>query len=181
LSDQPGFSRVPDLFDQTRTHIPELEIMLRLLLAAGLGGLIGLDRELKDRPAGLRTHMMTALAAALFTVLTFEMYFYIRQHEPDTTADPLRIIEAVTAGVAFLAAGTIIFSRGKIQGLTTGAGMWLAGAIGMAAGSGFYWVAVISAVIALVILSLFKWLERRVLQASEALKGDPGDRPEGAP
>lgn len=57
--------------------------------------------------------MLTALAAALFTVLTFEMFFYLRQHEPDTNADPLRIIEAVTAGVAFLAAGTIIFSRGR--------------------------------------------------------------------
>lgn len=167
-----------DLIDHSRTHVPELEIFLRLLLAAGLGGLIGLDRELKDRPAGLRTHMLTALAAALFTVLTFEMYFYIRQHEPDARADPLRIIEAVTAGVAFLAAGSIIFSRGKIQGLTTGAGMWLAGAIGMACGSGFYIVAVTAAAIAIVILSLFKWFEKRVLEVNET-PGEVRRKPAG--
>lgn len=151
-----------DFLEHSRTHIPELEITVRLLLAAGLGGLIGLEREIRARPAGLRTHMMTALAAALFTIITFEIYDLVRKQHPESSADPLRIIEAVTAGVAFLAAGSIIFSRGKVRGLTTGAGMWLAGAIGAACGAGLYFVAVIAAVISVVILSLFKWLEDRM-------------------
>lgn len=137
-------------FDSVRTATPEYVIAIRLILAAGLGAIIGFERESKDRDAGLRTHMLTALAAALFTIITAEIFHDSRG--PQGPGDPIRIIEAVTAGVAFLAAGAIIQSRGEVRGLTTGAGMWLAGAIGVAAGGGYYSVAVMGTVLALIIL-----------------------------
>ena len=110
-----------------RTAIPEWQIICRLLMALFLGGTIGFDREVKNRPAGLRTHMLIALAAAIFSITTLEIVAGLEK--TGHTADPIRAIEAVTAGVAFLAAGTIIQSRAQISGLTTGASMWLAGAL----------------------------------------------------
>ncbi|CFX35939.1 MgtC/SapB transporter [Candidatus Filomicrobium marinum] len=149
---------------------------MRLLLAAGLGGVIGIDRELKDRPAGLRTHMMVSLAAALFTIITFEIFYQVRGEFPSGNVDPIRIIEAVTAGVAFLAAGSIIVSGRKIQGLTTGAGMWLAGAIGLACGGGYYYVAIVAVVISIVILAFVKRLEDRIFPPEPPL--DPKNNDE---
>lgn len=119
------------------THIAEFEIALRLAVAALFASAIGFERELREEPAGLRTHMLTALAAAMFTVLTFEIFHATRSLDDGPNVDPLRLIEAVTTGVSFLAAGTIINARGRVHGLTTGAGIWLAGAIGVACGAGF--------------------------------------------
>ena len=123
-------------------HIPPWEAFLRLLAAVLVGAAVGFDRELRNKPAGLRTHILVSLAAALFTLITFELHHTVVSNNPDTTADPIRIIEAVTAGVAFLAAGAIIQSRGNVRGLTTGANMWLAGALGVACGAGDYTLAV---------------------------------------
>jgi putative Mg2+ transporter-C (MgtC) family protein len=149
------------VFDAGNTHTHELEIALRLILAAVLGGVIGIDREMRDRPAGLRTHMLTALAAALFTLITFEIFHTVRSADGNATTDPIRIIEAVTAGVAFLAAGAIIQTRGEVQGLTTGAGMWLAGAIGVTAGAGYYRMAIIATVLAFVIVTVLHEVTKR--------------------
>ena len=109
--------------DSIRTATPEMVIALRLLLAAALGAVIGLEREYKARPAGLRTHMLTSLAAAVFTLLTLELLHEARSAPNPTPADPIRIIVAVTSGVAFLAAGVIIQARGRVHGLKTGAAM----------------------------------------------------------
>jgi putative Mg2+ transporter-C (MgtC) family protein len=149
------------IFDSSSTHTHELEIALRLMLAAGLGGVIGLDREMRDRPAGLRTHMLTALAAALFTLITFEIFHMVGSVDGAAKPDPIRIIEAVTAGVAFLAAGAIIQTRGEVHGLTTGAGMWLAGAIGVTTGAGYYRMAVIATVLAFLIVSVLHEVTKR--------------------
>ncbi|AHB49234.1 MgtC/SapB transporter [Hyphomicrobium nitrativorans NL23] len=134
--------------------LAHLEVGFRLLLAAALAGLLGWDREEQARPAGLRTYMLVALAAAVFTVITFEIYETVRQSQMQANADPIRIIEAVTAGVAFLAAGVIIQGRNTVRGLTTGAGMWMAGALGVAAGTGNYLLAIIAALLAFGILKL---------------------------
>jgi putative Mg2+ transporter-C (MgtC) family protein len=143
--------------DSLNTAIPEGVIALRLVLAAVLGGAIGFERERLDRPAGLRTHMLTALAAAVFTVLTFEIYAEInREGGGANNGDPIRVIEAVTAGVAFLAAGAIFRSQGDVHGLTTGAGMWLAGAIGVACGAGYYVLAVMATALAAFILAVLR-------------------------
>ena len=136
----------------TVTH--ELEIALRLVLAAAAGAAIGLEREMKDRPAGLRTHMLTALAAPLFTTLTFEIFHTVRGN-----SDPIRVIEAVTAGVAFLATGAIIQSRGNAHGLTTGAAMWMAGALGVCCGAGYYVMALMAKVLTVGILTLLRRME----------------------
>lgn len=132
-------------------------IAARLLAATFFGLVIGLDREYREHPAGLRTHMLVSLAAATFTVLTFEVY-----ERAGDKSDPIRIIEAVTAGVAFLSAGTIIQSRGNVRGLTTGAGLWLAGAIGLACGLGEYLIAGLVTLLGVIILVLMAGLSNAV-------------------
>lgn len=144
-----------------RTVLPPLEAILRTFMAVVVGCLIGLDRELRNKPAGMRTHILISLAAAVFTLITFELHTQFAGDEVHQTADPIRIIEAVTAGVAFLAAGAIIQSRGNVQGLTTGANMWLAGALGVACGAGYYAIALIGTVFALIVLVVLAKLQAR--------------------
>ncbi|RDE08020.1 MgtC/SapB family protein [Pelagibacterium lacus] len=147
------------------THESVAVLAIRLGVAALLGALIGFEREAKQQAAGLRTHMLIAVAAAAFTVMTFEIYHEMIDLGGTTMArlDPLRVIEAVTAGVAFLAAGAIFRSRaGDVKGLTTGAGMWAAGAIGVASGAGFFSIAVMATVFVLAITLLLRPLEKRL-------------------
>src|SRR5688572_10182300 len=145
-----------------RTTLPPLQAVLRTLMAVVVGCLIGLDRELRNKPAGMRTHILISLAAVLFTLITFELHVQFAGDEGHQTADPVRIIEAVTAGFAFLAAGAIIQSRGSVQGLTTGANMWLAGALGVACGAGYYAIAGIATGFAIVVLVVLGRLERKL-------------------
>ena len=126
--------------------------LARLLVAAAFGGLVGLERETHEKPAGLRTHMMIALAACLFTLLGLEMVEYDALEVGHVRADPIRLIDAVTAGVAFLAAGSIISSGGSVKGLTTGASMWMVGAVGVAAGLGEVMLGGFAVVITLIVL-----------------------------
>jgi putative Mg2+ transporter-C (MgtC) family protein len=146
-----------------QTSTPLLEIVSRLVLAIVFGAVIGIDREFRQKAAGLRTHILVSLAAAIFTLITFEIFFEMNELMDEPRSDAIRIIEAVTAGVAFLAAGTIIQSRGTVQGLTTGASMWLAGAVGLACGGGFYSIAVIGTVLAVIVLVVIGKLEARLL------------------
>lgn len=155
------------------TRIAPLDAFLRLTVAVILGGLIGIDREVRNKPAGLRTHILVSLAAALFTLITFELHAEVSD-EGRVTADPIRVIEAVTAGVAFLAAGAIIRMGGNVLGLTTGANMWLAGALGVACGSGYYALATLATGFALVVLILLGRIERRFQKRGAA---DEGERP----
>lgn len=153
-----------DLF---QTSTPVSEIIGRLALAVVFGAAIGLDREFRQKAAGLRTHILVSLAAAIFTLITFEIFYEMSELMEEPRSDAIRIIEAVTAGVAFLAAGTIIQSRGAVQGLTTGASMWLAGAVGLACGGGFYTIAVIGTVLALIVLYLVGKIEAWVIDKYE--------------
>jgi putative Mg2+ transporter-C (MgtC) family protein len=147
------------MFDPITTSLSEGVIAMRLLLAVALGAVIGFEREQLARPAGLRTHMLTALAAAVFTIITMELHAAVLREPGAPSTDPIRIIEAVTAGVAFLAAGAIFRSQGDVKGLTTGAGMWLAGAIGVACGVGYGILAVMATMMAAAILVAVRWLE----------------------
>lgn len=150
--------------DALRTSLPELIVVLRLLLAIVLGGIVGFEREIRRRPAGLRTHILVSMAAATFTLITIEIYHEVS--DEFSRADPVRIVDAVTAGVAFIAAGAIIKSQGDVTGLTTGAAIWLAGAIGVACGIGFYLVAVLAAVFGVLVLRGVGWIEERWLGKS---------------
>lgn len=138
------------------THTPLHIIMIRLGIAALFGAMIGFERETgHEGRAGLRTHILIAVAAALFTTLTFEI-FHMSDVMAEARADPIRAVEAVTAGIAFLGAGAIFRSRGSVHGLTTGAGMWLAGAVGIATALGYYGIGLMVAVFAVLVLAALK-------------------------
>ena len=129
-------------------HLTWFEAFVRIGAAAGLGGIIGLERELDEKAAGLRTHMLVAVGSALFTLVGA----YGFEDFPATSVDPTRIAAQVVTGIGFLGAG-IIFRQGfTIRGLTTAASLWLVAAIGMAAGAGFWKGAVIATVVALISL-----------------------------
>lgn len=138
------------------------DMVARLGLACLLGFAVGFDRELKSRAAGLRTHMLTSLAAAIFMIISLELIAQVGFDDNRTQLDPLRVIEAVTAGVAFLAAGTIIQAKGSVKGLTTGASMWLSGAIGLACGAGFYRLALLGTGLSLIVLVPIRLFEHRL-------------------
>lgn len=137
--------------------IKEIEQAVRLLAAACLAGIVGYERECGDKPAGLRTHMLVGIGACLFTLLMVELVDRFQQD--GVQADPIRIVEAITAGIAFLAAGAIIQSRGEVRGLTTGASLWVGGAVGLASGLGEYILAVMAVVLTLIILRLLRLVE----------------------
>jgi putative Mg2+ transporter-C (MgtC) family protein len=154
------------------------EIALRLAIAGGLGALLGLDREQQDKPAGLRTHMLISMAAAALTMLAFALAASAVRLSDEMTPDPVRIVEAVVTGVAFLGAGAIIRGRSTIHGFTTGASMWLAGAVGLASGAGEFILGAIAAVFGLFVLLPVRWLERWLWREREAAKSLHGERSE---
>ena len=135
------FSDIPDLAEVTR-------IVLRLGIAALLGGILGLQRETQGKAAGVRTHMLVSMGAALFVLLPLQT--------GATPADISRVVQGLVAGVGFLGAGTILKTSDdtRVHGLTTAAGIWLTAAIGMAAGLGREATAVLSTLLALAVLSL---------------------------
>lgn len=144
------------------TALPWQVILLRLLAAVILGGILGFERELLARPAGLRTHMLVCLASATFAVVALEIVSMPIFDQEQVRADPIRLVEAITAGVAFLAAGFIILQRGRVHGLTTGAGMWLAAAIGLATGLGLWPIALLSCLLGAIVLAVLRRLEVRL-------------------
>ena len=148
-------------------ELPLEELALRLGAASLAGMIIGFEREWRQKPAGLRTHMLVSLAAAAFTIISFELYHVSLQISESSSGDPIRVIEGVVAGVAFLGAGVIIQSRGDVRNLTTGATIWMSGATGLACGGGFYVVAGLLVALSLVILVLLGLLEGKTKPAPE--------------
>ncbi|MGE0119065.1 MAG: MgtC/SapB family protein [Dongiaceae bacterium] len=144
-----------------QTELPIVDVLARLAAAMAAGMILGLEREWRQKPAGLRTHMLVSLAAAAFTILAFELFHASLEIAPDSKGDPIRVIEGVIAGVAFLGAGTIIQGRGDVKGLTTGASIWLSGATGLACGGGYYVLAAITVALAFVVLALVGLFERK--------------------
>jgi putative Mg2+ transporter-C (MgtC) family protein len=152
------------------THTPLHIIFIRLVVASGLGAIIGWERGSQSGTAGLRTHILIALAAALFTTLTFEIFHEARSHGSEAL-DPIRAVEAVTAGIAFLGAGAIFQQRGSVQGLTTGAGMWLAGAVGVSAALGYYIIALAAALLAVIVLAALRRFSHQVVAKDNDKQG----------
>jgi putative Mg2+ transporter-C (MgtC) family protein len=136
--------------------LPELgwaEILLRVGLAAALGGAIGFERELREREAGLRTHLLVSVGAALFTLVSAYAWTDWRfSTKEGLVFDPTRIAAQVVTGIGFLGAGAIIRQGLSVRGLTTAATLWVVAAIGMATGAGYYAAAVITTVLVLVSL-----------------------------
>jgi putative Mg2+ transporter-C (MgtC) family protein len=132
------------------------DILLRLLAASLLGGLIGLERDMHGRPAGLRTHLLVSLGAAVFMILSDQ----VSRMATGAFSDPGRIAAQIVTGIGFLGAGAIIKEGINVRGLTTAACLWTVAAVGMASGAGLYTLAVATTVIALMCLIVLKRLER---------------------
>jgi putative Mg2+ transporter-C (MgtC) family protein len=140
----------------------DLNILVRLLISLILSGLLGWEREQSGKAAGLRTHMLVGMGATLFVVLGELFVFRFQTYNQNMQFDPIRIVEAVVAGVSFLGAGTIFLShtRDRIRGLTTAASIWITAAVGMIVGVERYWVAVGSTLLIFVVLHLLNRLDR---------------------
>jgi len=138
-------------------------IAIRLIVAAFVSSLIGFDREYKNRPAGIRTHILVCVGAAIITLIQEHLFYdslAMIESNPDlapsVTVDQGRIIAQIVSGIGFLGAGTIIVSNREINGLTTAASLWAVAALGIAIGQGYYDIAFIGTVIILIVLTLIK-------------------------
>ncbi len=130
------------------------EMILRLVLAALLGGLIGAEREYRSKVAGMRTHLLVSIGSALLMLVS--------QHGFGGSGDPGRIAAQIVSGIGFIGAGTIIMDRRRsVHGLTTAAGIWVAAGIGMAVAAGMYLVAFAAVALSLLCLEVFGWFSRR--------------------
>ena len=137
------------------------EMIIKLLLSALLGGLIGLERELHSRAAGLRTHILVAIGSTLIMMVSNYIFLIYQDQTASTVVrlDPARIAAMTVTGIGFLGAGTIIQSKEIVRGLTTAACLWVIAAVGLAVGCGFYLPAVLTSLIALIALYLLHYLE----------------------
>lgn len=141
-------------------EIALLDMFTRLAVAAGLAMVLGLEREIRGKPAGLRSHMLVALGAAAFLIVGLQILFATAEGDPSARIDPTRIVEGVIGGIGFLGAGSIIRSGNSVHGITTGASIWLAGAIGIAAGVHNFALAAMITGLALVIMTVLGVIER---------------------
>jgi putative Mg2+ transporter-C (MgtC) family protein len=132
----------------------EGQMIFQVILAATLGGLIGLEREYRHRPAGFRTYFLVALGACLFTIIS--RYF------PGEGVDPTRIAAQIVTGIGFIGAGVIFRHEEKVEGITTAAGLWVVAALGMAVASGYYFISVTITLLILAVLSLSEKLTKVV-------------------
>lgn len=140
------------------------DILVRLLLAAALGGIVGLDRERLEAVAGLRTHMLVCLGAALIMIVS-AFGFHDILGTPDVILDPSRVAAQVVSGIGFLGAGTILFLRHEvIRGLTTAASLWVVAGVGLAVGGGLYVAALATTGIVVIILAVMKPIERALFR-----------------
>ena len=133
--------------ENTLTLYDNLEFLIRLLLSAGLGALVGLERSKRQKEAGVRTHCIIACTSALFMILSKYSFIDVTTIDGLRGADPARIAAQVVSGISFLGAGVIFKNGNSIRGLTTAAGMWGTSAIGMAVGAGMYWLGLIEAAV----------------------------------
>lgn len=142
-------------------EVTYLAVVLRIVVAAILGGVIGLEREIKNRAAGLRTYMLVCVGACL--VMLTNQYIY----QVFETGDPVRMGAQVVSGIGFLGAGTIIVTRrSQIKGLTTAAGLWSAAGIGLAVGIGFYEAAIAGSLAIFVVMTTLQRLDARMRRHS---------------
>jgi len=143
-----------------RKKMSMLDIMLKLVLAIALGGIIGLEREASQKPAGLRTHILISVSAAMMMILSQLM---LAGKEPGG-GDTLRVAAAVITGMGFIGAGTIMQSQGMVHGLTTASTLWTVAALGLVIGAGYYLVAIIFSILVIAALVVFRRVEETHLK-----------------
>jgi putative Mg2+ transporter-C (MgtC) family protein len=156
-------------------HIPTIgwgEVAIRLFVAAALTGAVGLERELRERAAGLRTHIMVGVGSALFTIVSaYGFNAFLQSGANVVRADPSRIAAQIVTGIGFLGAGAILRQGLSIRGLTTAAGLWVAAAIGMAVGAGYYSAALIGTGVVLVSLGPLRLAEGAIMSRRKREEG----------
>ena len=150
-------------------NVPSLswgEALLRIGLAAVFGGAIGLEREFREREAGLRTHMLVSVGSALFTITSAYGFhdFLVHNGAGVIRADPTRVAAQIVTGIGFLGAGAIIRQGLAVRGLTTAATLWVVAAIGLASGSGYYSAALMTTVVVVFLLWPLRYVARRLLE-----------------
>ena len=143
----------------------QVETLFLLVMAAFLSMLIGLDRERRDRPAGLRTHMLVGVGSCLFTILSLYAF---------PSGDPGRVASQIIPGIGFLGAGAILKQRRDVSGLTTAASVWSTAAVGMAVGTGAWLLALSGTLVIWIVLVLVAMTERHQLRTKEPPKQDDG-------
>lgn len=129
-----------------------ITIVIRLAMSIAIGGLVGIERELEHKPAGLRTIILVCLGSTIFMLIGFELGLI--------GSELGRIIAGVVTGIGFLGAGAIIRARGEVYGLTTAATIWLASGLGLAIGAGYYILAIIACIFVLVVLRILGFVEK---------------------
>ena len=146
-------------------EVTYLAVILRIVVAVIFGGILGMERGLKNRPAGLRTYMLVCVGACLI-MLTNQYLFQV-----SAAGDPMRLGAQVVSGIGFLGAGTIIVTKhNQIKGLTTAAGLWAAAGVGLALGVGFYEAAIVAGFAIYAILTLMQYLDRKMHRRARYLE-----------
>ncbi len=155
------------------------DVLIRLFVASALGGVVGIERELRDQPAGFRTHMLVALGACLFTLVGAFGFQDLTGGQPiaAVNADVTRVASQVVVGIGFLGGGTILRHGATVRGLTTAASLWVTAAIGLAVGMGFYIGATATALLAVVALAVLKPVGKRFTRGRQ----DDDESPEMPP
>lgn len=161
VPNRPGNDDSSDRKTRMADTLTYLDAVIRIALAVAVGSIVGLER--RNKPAGFRTHALVSLGSALFMFASL----LLGQQASDAgnqTYDPSRIASTIVQGVGFIAAGVIFGGGGRITGLTTAASLWVTAALGLLVGAGFYWVAVMGAVAAFIVLEVFEQIENRIVR-----------------
>ena len=140
----------------------DLQMLWRLLAGLAAGALIGYERSYHGRPAGFRTHALVCMASSLLMLVTVYEAHWVRAVSDSIRLDPTRMAQGIMTGIGFLGAGAILKEGLTIRGLTTAASIWITAAIGVLAGIGFYFPLVVSVILTLGVLSVFRWIETRM-------------------
>lgn len=139
----------------------EINFIIRILVGGILGGFIGLEREYRAKEAGFRTHFLVAIGSAMFMIVSQYGFDAVLCHTSQVSLDPSRIASQVVTGIGFIGAGTIIFQKHVIRGLTTAAGVWVTSAIGLSAGAGLYTLAVTCTLLVIICLEALNYTIQR--------------------
>jgi putative Mg2+ transporter-C (MgtC) family protein len=137
----------------------DIELIIRIFISVGLGAIVGFEREITRKPAGLRTHIFVCMGACLFTISSF----YVLPEGSTGSFDSARIAAGIVAGISFIGAGSIIASRGDIRGITTASSLWVMAAIGLMIGLGNYILPIIATIIAFFLLH-FGRIEKKIIE-----------------
>lgn len=141
--------------------ISDVELIMRLVLSAAIGGMIGVEREVHNRPAGLRTHILVSLGSSL--IMLVSLYGF------NNMGDPARMASQVVTGVGFLGAGTIMKTGNDIKGLTTAASLWISSGIGLAIGNGYYLGGMVTGAIVMITLMSLRRIEKKIVNKNSTL------------